>query len=265
MNKLSLPTIAFIFMATSTGQPSEIRVLGTQSMVLVWSEVAASFQQQTGYKVVMTPHLAVEAKRLIDAGELFDAVILSPAVVDQLIHENKVDGTTRVDIMRVGIGVAVRANEPKPDISSVAAFTSALLTAKSIAYLKTGASGVYLADLMAKLGIADRLRGKTKLPEDDIVGPMVARGEAEIGITAISTLLATPGLSLVGPIPAEIQNYVVFTGGVSTTTPSRAAAEALLKFLTSPAVAPAIRKKGLEPSETRAHSAIAAPMDHRCG
>ena len=247
MNKLSLPTLAIICMTTSAAQPAEIKVLGTQSMVLVWSEVAPIFEQQTGHKVVMTPHIAIAAKRMIDAGERFDVVILSPAVVNELIRENKVDGTTRVDIMRAGIGVAVRAGEVKPDISSVAAFRSALLTAKSIAYLKTGVSGIYLAGLMAQLGIAEQLSGKTKLPEEDIVGPMVARGEAEIGITAISTLLATPGLSVVGPIPAEIQNYVIFTGGISTSTPSRAAAQSLLKFLTSPAVMPAIRRKGLQP------------------
>ena len=247
MNKLSVPALAFVLMTTAPAQPAQIKVLGTQSMVLVWGEVAASFQEQTGHKVVMTPHIAAAAKRLIDAGEQFDVVILSPAVVDELIREKKVDGTTRVDIMRAPIGVAVRNGEPKPDISSVAAFRSALLTAKSIAYLKTGTSGVYLAGLMTKLGIADQVRGKTKLPEADIVGPMVARGEAEIGITAISTLLATPGVSVVGPIPAEIQNPVPFTGAVSTTTASPAAAQALLKFLTSPAVAPAIRKKGLEP------------------
>ena len=248
MHKLSLPTLlAFLFVNASAAQQAEIRVLGTQSMMLVWSEVASTFQQQTGHTVVMTPHIAAAAKRLIDAGERFDVVILSPTVIDALIREGKVDGTTRVDIMRAGIGVAVRAGEPKPDISSVAAFRSALLAARSIAYLKTGVSGVYLADLVARLGIADQLRGKTKLPEDDIVGPMVARGEAEIGITAISTLLATPGLSVVGPIPAEIQNYVIFTGGVSTSTASPAAAQALLKFLTSPTVMPAIRKKGLEP------------------
>ena len=247
MNKLLLSTLACVVMATLPAQPADIRVLGTQSMMLVWSEVAAVFEQQTGHKVVMTPHIAVAAKRLIDAGERFDAVILSPAVVDELIREKKVDAATRVDIMRAGIGVAVRAGAPKPDISSVEAFKSALLNAQSIAYLKTGASGVYLADLTAKLGIADQLRSKSKLPEEDIVGPMVARGEAEIGITAISTLMATPGLSVVGPIPAEIQNYVIFTGGVSTTTPSPAAARALLRFLTSSAVMPAIRKKGLQP------------------
>ena len=248
MNRLSsaIP-LAIAIVATSATQPAELRVLGTQSMLLVWSEVASVFQQQTGHKVVMTPHIAAAAKQLIDAGEPFDVVILSPAVVDELIRENKVDATTRVDIMRASIGVAVRAGAPKPDIGSVAAFRSALLSASSIAYLKTGVSGVYLAELMARLGIADQLRGKTKRPEEDIVGPMVARGEAEIGITAISTLLATPGLSVVGPIPAEIQNYVIFTGGVSTRTASPAGARALLTFLTGPAAVPAIRKKGLQP------------------
>ena len=149
--------------------------------------------------------------------------------------------------MRVGIGVAVRTGQPRPDISSVEAFKAALLKANSIAYLKIGVSGVYLAGLMKRLGIADELKGKTRLPEEDIVGPMVARGEADLGITAISTLLATPGLDVVGLIPAEIQQYVIFTGGVSANSPAQDAGRELLKFLTSPAVVPAIRSKGLEP------------------
>ena len=108
MNKLSVSALAFVIMTTAPAQPAQIKVLGTQSMVLVWGEVAASFQEQTGHKVVMTPHIAAAAKRLIDAGEQFDVVILSPAVVDELIREKKLDGTTRVDIMRAPIGVAVR-------------------------------------------------------------------------------------------------------------------------------------------------------------
>ena len=101
---------------------------------------------------------------------------------------------------------------------------------------------------MGKLSIADQLRQKTKRPEEDIAGPMVARGEADLGITAISTLLATRGLSVVGPIPEDVQNYVIFTGGVSAKTSSPAAAQALLRFLTSAAAVPAIRAKGLQPS-----------------
>jgi len=225
----------------------EIRVLGTQSMMLVWSDVAGMFERQTGHKVVMTPHIAAAAKQLIDAGERFDVVVLSPAVVDELIREKKVIAASRVDIMRAPIGVAVRSGQPKPNIGSVAAFKSAVLNAKSIAYLRTGASGLYLSQLMIRLGVADQLRGRTKQPEEDIVGPMVARGEVELGITAISTLLATSGVDVVGAIPDEIQNYVVFTGGISASTPSRPAAQDLLRFLTSPAVDTAIRVKGLQP------------------
>ena len=231
----------------SAADADEIRVLGTQSMMLVWSDVAAIFERQTGHKVVMTPHIAAAAKRLIDAGERFDVVVLSPAVVDELIREKKVVGASRVTIMRAPIGVAVRSGQPKPNIGSVAAFKSAVLNAKSIAYLKTGASGLYLSQLMTKLGIAEQLRARTKQPEEDIVGPMVARGEVELGITAISTLLATRGVDVVGPIPDEIQNFVVFTGGISATTPSLRAAQDLLRFLTSAAVDPAIRAKGLQP------------------
>jgi molybdate transport system substrate-binding protein len=247
MNKLVVRALALGVVISTIAHADEIRVLGTQSMVLVWTEVAATFERQAGHKVVMTPHIAATAKRMIDGGERFDVVILTPAVVDQLIRDNKVVATSRVDIMRVGIGVAVRAGQPRPDISSVAAFKSALLNANSIVYLKTGTSGVYLTGLMEKLGIAEQLRAKTRRPEEDIVGPMVARGEADVGITAMSTLLATPGLSVVGPIPEEIQSYVIFTGGISTSTPSADASRALLKFLVSPAVVPAIRSKGLQP------------------
>jgi molybdate transport system substrate-binding protein len=246
---VKLMTTAFaLLIATCTGShAAEIRVLGTQSMVLVWNEIAASFESQTGHKVVMTPHIAAAAKKMIDAGERFDVAILSPGVIDQLIKENKVAAETRVDIMRVGIAVAVRAGQPKPDITSVEAFKAALLKAGSIAYLKTGVSGVYLSKLMQRLDIADQLKSKTKTPEEDIVGPMVARGEAELGITAMSTLLATPGLEVVGPIPAEIQNYVIFTGAISSASPAPEAGRALLNFLTSPAAVPAMRAKGLQP------------------
>lgn len=240
---------AWIFIGTpSSATADDIRVLGTQSMTLVWSQVSAGFEQRTGHKVSMTPHIAAAAKRMIDAGEPFDVVVLSPAVVDELIREGKVVPASRVDIMKALIGVAVRAGTARPDVSTVDAFKTTLLQARTISYLRTGASGLYLSGLMGKLGIAEALRAKSKLPDEDIVGPMVARGEAELGITAISTLLATPGLDVVGPIPESIQNPVVFTGGVSSGTQVRQAAEQFLAFVTSSAVVPAIRAKGLEPT-----------------
>jgi molybdate transport system substrate-binding protein len=194
-------------------------------MVLVWNEIAPKFEQQTGHTVSMTPHIAATAKKMIDAGERFDVAILTPAVIDQLIKENKLIANTRADIMRVGIGVAVRAGQGKPDISSVEAFKNTLLNAKSIAYLKTGVSGIYLSDLMKRLGIAEGLRSKTMLPEGDVVGPMVARGEVQMGITAMSTLRATPGLEIVGPLPPEIQSYVTLLEGSVPIPPRRTQAE----------------------------------------
>lgn len=242
-----LATIFLVLALPTSAAADQIRVLGTQSMTLVWSQVSETFAQQSGHTVVMTPHIAAAAKQMIDAGEPFDVVVLSPAVVDALIREGRVQPGSRVDIMQAPIGVAVRQGAPRPDISTVDVFRQMLLDARSVSYLRTGASGLYLAELMETLGIADALRDKTRRPDEDIVGPMVARGEADLGITAISTLLATPGLDVVGPIPRSLQRPVVFTGAVSSVTRFRRASGQFLAFVTSPAVASAMRAKGLEP------------------
>ena len=127
------------------------------------------------------------------------------------------------------------------------AIERALLNAKSIAYLKGGASGPYLAALIERLGISRELQPKTLRPDMDIVGDLVARGEADIGMTAISTLLATPGVEVVGPLPQEIQSYVFFEAGVATTAAAPDAARTLLKFLSAPSTVRAIKSKGMEP------------------
>jgi molybdate transport system substrate-binding protein len=239
--------VAYLGQQEVPANVADIKVLGTQSIQLVWKEIGAKFEQTTGHKVVMTADIAAAAKRKIDGGETFDAAILTPAVIDQLIEEGKVVAGTRIDILRVGIGIAVRTGEPKPDIGSVEAFKRALLNARSIAYLKQGTSGLYLADLMKRLGIAEELKSKTILPDDDIVGPLVARGEAAVGLTALSTLRATPGVDVVGPLPPELQLYVKFTGAVSTATATPDAAGELLRFMTGPFAIPVIKSKGMEP------------------
>jgi molybdate transport system substrate-binding protein len=150
-------------------------------------------------------------------------------------------------VLRIGIGVAVRAGASKPDISSVEAFKRALLNAKSIAYLAGGTSGPYLATLVERLGIAAELLPKTKQPDTDIVGDLVARGEAELGVTAISTLMATPGVEVVGPLPPEIQSYVLFEAGISANAIAPDAGRDLIKFLTGPAAVRVMKLKGMEP------------------
>jgi len=167
--------------------------------------------------------------------------------MDALIKEGKIISETRTDLTRSGIGVQVRAGAPKPDVSSVDAFKRALLNAKSIAYLKEGQSGVYLAGMLERLGIAEAIESKVTRPETDIVSELVAKGDIELGMVVITQILTTPGVELVGPLPSEIQSYITFTGGVSTASRYRDAAQDLIRFLTGPAALPVIKAQGMEP------------------
>jgi len=225
----------------------DLRVLATKSSLLLIDEIGPVFERDTGHKLVITTDLPVETKRKIDAGIEFDVAILSPVLVDQLIKEGCLDQKTRADIVRVGIGAAVRSGTKKPAIGTVEEFKQALLGARSIAYLKEGNTGLYLAKLFDRMRIGEELRGKTILPTRDIVANLVASGEAELGLTAISLLLAEPKVDVIGPIPKEIQFYIAFTGGVGTKARQAAAGWELLRRLSSPEMQRSIRAKGMEP------------------
>jgi molybdate transport system substrate-binding protein len=230
--------------------PAEIKVLALQSPQIIINELAAEFEQRTGYRIAQLLRLTdmpIHIKQKTDAGEVFDAAFVVPAVLDQLAKEGKIIGDTRTNFLRVPIGVAVRAGAAKPDISSVEAFKRTLLDAKSIAYLRAGTSGPYLQGLFERFGIGAELQSKAKRTDTDTVGELVAQGEAEIGVTAIATLIATRGVDIVGSLPPEIQSYVFFAGAVSTNAVVPDIARDLIKFLTGPAAIPVIRSKGMEP------------------
>lgn len=230
--------------------PLEIKVLALQSPQIIINELAADFQKQTGHTIkqlLRLEDMPLHIKQKTDAGVVFDAAFVVPAVLDQLEQEGKIIGSTRTNFLRVPIGVAVRAGAPKPDISSVEAFKQTLLAAKSIAYLKAGISGPYLQGLFERFGIAAEMQAKAKRTETDTVGELVAGGEAEIGVTAIATLIATRGVDIVGPIPAEIQSYVSFVGAVGANAVVPEIARELIKFVTAPAAIPVIKSKGMEP------------------
>jgi molybdate transport system substrate-binding protein len=217
---------------------------------IVMRDLAADFEHKTGYKIIQlsrTIELPAAVKTRIDAGESFDVAFLTTPVLDQLIKEGKLIADTRTNFLRVPIGVAVRSGAAKPDISSVEAFKRALLNANSIAYLKGGSSGPYLEALFDRWGIGAELQPKSKLPDTDVVGELVARGEVEIGVTAIATMIATSGVDIVGPIPPEIQSPVLFTGAVATNAAVPDVARDLIKFLTGSAAIPVIKSKDMEP------------------
>ena len=228
-------------------QSGELRVFATRSIATVLEKIGGDFELRTGRTLNVTTDVAARMVRRINAGEPFDFLVAAPAQIDALIDAGKIIRGTRTDLARSGIGVAVRAGAAKPDVSSVDAFRRALLAARSIAYLKEGQSGVYIAGVLERLGIAAAIRSKLTLPETDIVSQLVSRGEIELGIVVITQILTTDGVSLAGPLPREIQSYITFTGGISAESKSIAAATELMAALKSPTAIRVMRSQGMEP------------------
>ena len=228
-------------------QNSPLRVFTTRSIATVLEKIGADFERRTGRTLSVTTDVAARMVRRINDGEPFDFLVAAPAQIDELIKAGKIIPDTRTDLARSGIGVAVRAGAPKPDVSSVDAFKRALLAARSVAYLKEGQSGVYVAGLLERLGIAETIRSKVTLPETDIVSELVSRGEIELGIVVITQIVTTEGVALAGPLPSEIQSYITFTGGISANSKSIDAAKDLMTVLRSPVAISIMRSQGMEP------------------
>jgi molybdate transport system substrate-binding protein len=230
-------------------KPAVLQVFTTRAIATVLSAIGAEFEGTTGHTLDVTTDIAIRMVRRIQAGDSFDVLVAAPEQIGRLIDEGQIIASTRRTLARSGIGIEVRTGAPHPDISSVAAFKRALLNARSIAYLKEGQSGVYLAGLIERLGLTQAVQSKLTQPETDIVSELVAKGEVELGMVVITQILTTPGVSLVGPLPRELQSYVTFAAGVSANSKSPSAAKALIDFLTGPAAAAVIRAQGMEPGQ----------------
>ena len=236
--------------AIPTQSPPEIKVWTARAIATVLSETGREFERETGYRLNVISDLPPAFARRFSAGEPFDVIVSGSATIDEWSKDGRILPETRIDIARSGIGVEVRAGAVKPDISSVEAFKRALLEAKSIAFLRVG-SGIHIAGLVDRFGIADAINPKVTRPESDIVSELVAKGEVELGIVVITQILTTPGVDLVGPLPSEVQSYVTFTGAVSARSEVPEAARQLIKFLTGPTASPVMRKQGMEPVLSR--------------
>jgi molybdate transport system substrate-binding protein len=238
----------FLLLVGIAAQAAEVKVLSAFGIRPVMEDLGPKFERTTGHKPAIQYGLGAALKRQIEAGETFDLAILTPPLIDDLTKQGKVAGGTRTVIARSGMGVAMRAGAPKPDISSVDAFKRALLNAKSIAYAPEGTTGIHLAKVLERLGIAEEIKAKTKPQKTpERMAQAVADGEAELGFAATSVILATPGAAVLGPFPPELQDYVVFTAVIGAAAKETEAARALIKFLTSPAAVSVIKAKGMEP------------------
>ena len=222
-----------------------ITVMASAAFKEAYLELVPGFERASGHAVGNLWVPSVQMMARLKGGERVDLVILSAAALDDLIQAGII--AERFDLARSGVGVAVRAGAPKPDISSGDAVKRAVLAAKGIAY-STGPSGVYLAGLFQRMGIADQIKHKVRQVQGEPAGAVAARGDAEIAFQQVSELLPVPGIELVGPLPPDIQQITVFSAGLHVRSPSPDAARALVEFLTAPAAATVIRRKGMEPA-----------------
>ena len=233
-------------MGTSMANTTTIKVMASAAFKEAYLELVPEFERATGHEVVTLWVPTVEMMRRLAGGETVDLVIMAAASIDELIKLGKLVAGSRVDLATSGVGVAVRAGAPKPDISSGAALKRALRAARSITY-STGPSGVYLVGLFERMGIADELKPRISVIKGEPVGAVVARGEAEIGFQQVCELLPVSGIDLVGPLPADVQKITTFAAALHVGARAPSAARALIGFLSAPAAAPIIRKKGMIP------------------
>jgi molybdate transport system substrate-binding protein len=225
---------------------AELKILAPRAIWTVLNEAGPQFERSTGHKLNVSVDLAAVVARRVNTGEEFDIAVSTPPQIDELVKAGRLAADTTSNLTRSGLGVEVRKGAPKPDISTVEAFKKAMLEAKSIGYLKVGQSGIMVAAMLDRIGLTEALKSKVVLPEDDIVSELVAEGKVELGMVVITQILTSPGVELVGPLPPELQSYVVFAGGVSAKSKAPDAARDLMKFLKGPAVQ-VIRSQGMEP------------------
>jgi molybdate transport system substrate-binding protein len=254
--KITLLSLAVLLMAAGAPRgagAAEIKVLTAGAFKQVVVALVPDFEKQTGHKVTVDNETVGGLIKRIDGGEAFDVLFISPGALNDLAKKGKIVDGSGVPLARVGVGVMVKAGAPKPDVSTVDAFKKALLDAKSVAYIDPasgGSSGIYVAGLLDKLGIADQVKAKAKLKQGGYVADLIKSGEAELGIHQISEIVPVKEVTLVGPLPAEIQNYTTYAGGLGSAAKDPEAAKALLKVFTSPAAAELLKSKGMEPPKS---------------
>ncbi|NVO16203.1 MAG: substrate-binding domain-containing protein [Rhodoplanes sp.] len=240
--------------ATVAGAPAhaaDIKVLTTGAYKSVVQEMVAPFEKATGHKVEVVNDTAGAVVKRVAGGETFDVLVLTPGGFTELAKSGRVVADTPVGLAKVGIGVAVKQGAAKPDISTADAFKRALLNARAVAMIDPaagGSSGIYLMKLFERWGIADAVKAKAVLVPGGLVATRVVSGEADLAIHQISEIIAVKDAVLVGPLPADIQNFTVYAGGVSATSKAPDAARAFLKVLSGPEAARVLAAKGMEPA-----------------
>jgi len=241
--------LGVIGMMGQSAAAAEIKILTTGAFKQVVVALVPEFEKATGHKVIVDNGTVGQLTQRVEGGEAFDVLVLSPRGIEDFIKKGKIVAGSNANLAKVGVGVMVKAGAPKPSIDSVEAFKQALLKAKSVAYIDPasgGSSGIYVSGLLDKLGIADQIKPKAKLKKGGHVSDLIESGEAELGIHQMSEIVSQKGVTLVGPLPAAIQNYTTYAVGLGSGASNADAAKAFIKVLTGPSAASVLKSTGME-------------------
>jgi molybdate transport system substrate-binding protein len=241
--------LAALLIAVPHAHAADVTVLTAGAFNPLLQDLAPAYEAKTHTTLAVSNDTGGGVAARVQHGEPVDLVILPIQAMNALAAQGKVVGDSVTPVAKAGIGAVVKQGAPVPDISSVEAFKQALLAAPSVAYVDPaagGSSGIYVAKLFDRLGIGDEVRRKAVLVPGGLVGSRVANGEAALGLQQISELRAVSGVTFVGPLPAELQNYTIYAAAIPTSAQSPAAGRELLAELRSEAAAQALTASGLE-------------------
>jgi molybdate transport system substrate-binding protein len=237
-----------VLLSPGTAGAAEIKVLSAGAVRAIVTELAQAFEKDTGHTVTLAfGTVGVTRKRL--AEEPADVVIMTDVAIDESSAQGAVVAGSRNDIARTGMGVGVREGAPKPDISTPDAFKQALLAARSVTYVdpaQGATSGIHFAGLLQKFGIADAVKPKTTLVPGGYPAELVAKGEVEMVVHQISEIVPVRGVTLVGPLPKDVQKITTYSAGIAKKAATPETARAFVAFLTSPAMKPKFAAAGLD-------------------
>jgi molybdate transport system substrate-binding protein len=246
--------LMLLLMLGIKAEASELKVLSAIGMQSVLEDLGPKFERATGHKLSFSFATAGAAVKRAQDGEAADVVIATRQGIDGLVKNGKAAAANVTALASAGISVAIRKGAPKPDISSPDALKRTLLAAKSISYVNPasgGASGIHFAKVLDRLGIANEMKSKTAFPNPQTpaeVGALVANGEAEIGVHIVVELISVAGIDIVGPLPGDLQNTIVFAAAVMASAKDAEAAKALVNFLRTPEAVAVTKAKGMEPA-----------------
>jgi molybdate transport system substrate-binding protein len=240
--------MAAAFLASpANAQAAELKVLSGNGGRVAVAELSARFEKETGHKVTIDFAVNPQVRKRVLEGEAFDVAVLNPPVLDELIKAGKVKGDTRTVIGRIGIGVGIKQGAPRPDLSTAEGFKKALLAAKKVAYPEEGASGIYFANLVKRLGIEEEMKSRLMPMPGEYNVEVVADGQADMVVVVASRIYGVKGVDMVGLLPNELQTWIGFAGGVSAGAREPELAARLVKAFAAPSADPFLRQIGLEP------------------